>query len=80
MLGAGSWGTALTIALASRFEEVSLWARDAAQADTIAQQRENARYLAGFPLPGHIRDIARFATHDIGRRYRIERGALALPA
>jgi glycerol-3-phosphate dehydrogenase (NAD(P)+) len=55
VLGAGSWGTALAIALAPRFEQVFLWARDAAQANVIAWQRENARYLAGFPLPGHVR-------------------------
>ena len=54
VVGAGSWGTALAIALAPRFEQVHLWARDASQANSIAQQRENARYLAGFPLPGHI--------------------------
>ncbi len=54
VLGAGSWGTALAIALVSRFEEVSLWARDAAQAATIAAQRENTRYLPGFRLPDHV--------------------------
>jgi glycerol-3-phosphate dehydrogenase (NAD(P)+) len=62
VLGAGSWGTALGIALASRFEEVGLWARDAAQASTIAAQRENARYLAGFRLPGHVE-----ISHDLRR-------------
>ncbi len=30
VLGAGSWGTALAIALAPRFDSVGLWARDAA--------------------------------------------------
>jgi glycerol-3-phosphate dehydrogenase (NAD(P)+) len=54
VLGAGSWGTALAIALAPRFEQVHLWARDALQASVIAQQRENARYLPGFPLPLQI--------------------------
>ncbi len=54
MLGAGSWGTALAIALAPRFEEVFLWARDPTQANAIAEQRENARYLAGFPLPAQV--------------------------
>jgi glycerol-3-phosphate dehydrogenase (NAD(P)+) len=54
VLGAGSWGTALAIALASRFEQVYLWARDAAQADLLAIRRENARYLPGFQLPEHV--------------------------
>jgi glycerol-3-phosphate dehydrogenase (NAD(P)+) len=53
VLGAGSWGSALAIALAPRFEEVHLWARDAAQADLIGTTRQNARYLAGFQLPEH---------------------------
>jgi glycerol-3-phosphate dehydrogenase (NAD(P)+) len=62
VLGAGSWGTALAIALASRFQEVCLWARDAGQAVTIAAQRENTRYLAGFRLPGHVE-----SSHDLQR-------------
>jgi glycerol-3-phosphate dehydrogenase (NAD(P)+) len=62
VLGAGSWGTALAIALAARFEAVCLWARDAGQAMTIAAQRENARYLAGFRIPGHVE-----ISHDLQR-------------
>ena len=54
ILGAGSWGTALAIALAPRFEQVHLWARDVAQADLIARDRENARYLPGFRLPERV--------------------------
>jgi len=61
VLGAGSWGTALAIALAPRFDEVRLWARDAAQAERITHERENARYLSGFRLPGQIT-----ASHDLG--------------
>jgi glycerol-3-phosphate dehydrogenase (NAD(P)+) len=54
ILGAGSWGTALAIALAPRFEEVHLWARDSAKAPVIAEARENALYLAGFVLPSQV--------------------------
>ena len=54
ILGAGSWGTALAIALASRFEEVHLWARDATKAAAIAKARANAVYLAGFALPSQV--------------------------
>ncbi len=54
ILGAGSWGTALAIALAPRFAEVRLWARDAAQAERIAKARENERYLSGFRLPDAV--------------------------
>ena len=55
MLGAGSWGTALAIALAPRFDAVNLWARDAARAADIETSRENTRYLAGFRLPASVR-------------------------
>ncbi len=54
-MGAGSWGSALAIALASRFEEVRLWARDAAQADALTRERQNSRYLSGFRLPDSVR-------------------------
>lgn len=54
VLGAGSWGTALAIALAPRFEEVRLWARDSAKAQEISAGRENRIYLPGFRLPGCI--------------------------
>ncbi len=54
ILGAGSWGTALAIALGSRFEEVHLWARAAGQAELLAKERENARYLSGFRLPDAV--------------------------
>jgi glycerol-3-phosphate dehydrogenase (NAD(P)+) len=62
VLGAGSWGTALAIALAPRFEEVRLWARDARQAERIARERENARYLGGFRLPDVVS-----VSHDLTR-------------
>ena len=54
VLGAGSWGTALAIALAPRFDSVRLWARDPERAREIDKLRENRRYLAGFLLPHHI--------------------------
>ena len=54
ILGAGSWGTALAIALAPRFDAVQLWARDPERAAEIEQLRENRRYLPGFLLPRHV--------------------------
>jgi glycerol-3-phosphate dehydrogenase (NAD(P)+) len=53
VLGAGAWGTAISCVLAARLD-VSLWARDAAQAKSIATTRRNARYLPGFELPGAV--------------------------
>jgi glycerol-3-phosphate dehydrogenase (NAD(P)+) len=50
VLGAGAWGTALAVHAAAR-QPVTLWARDAAQAQAMAAARENARYLPGVALP-----------------------------
>lgn len=57
VLGAGAWGTALAVAAAPR-NEVLLWARDAAQAAAMQEQRVNARYLDGVPLPAALRITA----------------------
>ena len=53
VLGAGAWGTALSISLAPR-HAVALWARDAAHAHALAATRTNQRYLPGFRLPEAI--------------------------
>ena len=53
VLGAGAWGTALATVLAAR-HEVTLWARDAAQAESIERARVNARYLPEIPLPAAL--------------------------
>jgi glycerol-3-phosphate dehydrogenase (NAD(P)+) len=53
ILGAGAWGTALAIALSGK-HKVTLWARDALQADAIAGERCNRRYLPEARLPASI--------------------------
>jgi glycerol-3-phosphate dehydrogenase (NAD(P)+) len=53
VLGAGAWGTALSISAAPR-HRVTLWARDAARAAALAERRENTRYLPGFHLPDAV--------------------------
>ena len=50
VLGAGAWGTALAAVLAPR-HQVRLWARDRAQAEAIARERCNRRYLPEIALP-----------------------------
>ncbi|MDP9604217.1 UNVERIFIED_ORG: glycerol-3-phosphate dehydrogenase (NAD(P)+) [Variovorax paradoxus] len=51
--GAGAWGTAVAVNAAAR-HEVTLWARDAAQADVMSAARENSRYLPGLALPASL--------------------------
>ncbi|MDQ9169102.1 NAD(P)H-dependent glycerol-3-phosphate dehydrogenase [Oxalobacteraceae bacterium R-40] len=50
ILGAGAWGTALAINLASR-HQVVLWGRNADAMHEAATLRENKSYLPGFPFP-----------------------------
>lgn len=54
VLGGGSWGTALAIALAPRFESVALWVREPARADELQRTRQNQRYLPGVVLPVNL--------------------------
>ena len=56
VIGAGSWGTALSMVLASNdsLEFVPLWARDKLQFSSVAGCRKNTRYLPNVELPGKI--------------------------
>lgn len=62
ILGAGSWGTGLSVVLsrARKTHEISLWAHNRAQAEALENRRENSTYLAGVRLPDKIR-----VTHDL---------------
>jgi glycerol-3-phosphate dehydrogenase (NAD(P)+) len=51
VLGAGSWGTALSSVLASKGYAVTLWGRDQAVVDAVVTRHENPRYLPGVELP-----------------------------
>jgi len=54
IVGGGSWGTALAIVLAPRFERVRLWVYEADLAGRMQSSRENDVYLPGFKLPANI--------------------------
>lgn len=54
IIGGGSWGTALAIALAPRFSEVRLWVYETDLAARMAATRENDLFLPGFPLPANV--------------------------
>jgi glycerol-3-phosphate dehydrogenase (NAD(P)+) len=54
IIGAGSWGTALSIVLAPRFERVRLWVHEPDLAARMNATRENDVYLPGFQLPANI--------------------------
>lgn len=66
VLGAGSWGTALAIALSPRFSSIRIWTRDANRAAEMSQLRQNCRYLPGFTLPEQAQicsDLPRAVEH-----------------
>ena len=67
VLGAGAWGTALAIAAGTR-HPVTLWARDAAQAEAMAGARENRKYLPGAVLPPGV-TVSAEAPQALARRH-----------
>ncbi len=54
VLGAGSWGTALSIALADRGLDVTLYGNEASIRDEINREHRNSHYLPGIELPTNI--------------------------
>ena len=64
VLGAGAWGTAIASVLAAR-HEVTLWARDPAQADSMARTRRNQRYLPNVEIPLTVKVSADFPASDL---------------
>ncbi len=58
ILGAGAWGTALAVHALEHVgagHSVSLWVRDARQADAMRQTRSNRQYLPTIALPDALR-------------------------
>jgi glycerol-3-phosphate dehydrogenase (NAD(P)+) len=64
VLGAGAWGTSIAVVLAGRLD-VTLWARDPAQAQTIARTRRNQRYLPGIEIPDSVKVTSVLPSGDL---------------
>ncbi len=54
ILGAGAWGTALGVLLASKGIPTTLWARRKELAEELRARRENKDYLPGVALPAYL--------------------------
>jgi len=54
IIGGGSWGTALALVLAPRFQRVRLWVYEADLAGRMRETRINDVYLPGFVLPDSV--------------------------
>jgi glycerol-3-phosphate dehydrogenase (NAD(P)+) len=61
IIGAGSWGTALAIVLAPRFERVCLWTFESDLAERMRRTRQNDVYLPGFELPPNVEIVTDLA-------------------
>uniref|UniRef100_A0A1M7XW56 Glycerol-3-phosphate dehydrogenase [NAD(P)+] n=1 Tax=Desulfopila aestuarii DSM 18488 TaxID=1121416 RepID=A0A1M7XW56_9BACT len=65
VIGAGSWGTALAMVLASKGYTVPLWGHDTSHIESIRKKGENTRYLPGLSLSKNI-----IPTEDIDKAVR----------
>ncbi len=55
VIGAGSWGTALSLLLHSKNQDVRLWMRSPEQFNALVKTRENKDYLSGIHLPEELK-------------------------
>ena len=51
VVGAGSWGTALSVLLAKKGYKVSLWVYEKNLCEQIKEKKENSLFLPGFNIP-----------------------------
>ena len=58
IIGAGSWGTALAIVLAPRFERIRLWSHESDLVERMCATRINDVFLPGFSLPLNVEPTA----------------------
>ncbi|MFA4905215.1 MAG: NAD(P)H-dependent glycerol-3-phosphate dehydrogenase [Candidatus Margulisiibacteriota bacterium] len=54
VIGAGAWGTTLSVLLAEGGHKVALWSYETDLVPEMKKYRENKKYLSGFPLPETI--------------------------
>jgi len=54
VLGAGSWGTALALRLATNNNDTCLWGHEPEFMGTLSRDHENKQFLPGFPFPNNI--------------------------
>src|SRR5512139_2239506 len=69
VIGAGAWGTALSLLLAGKGHDVALWMYEKDLADETARTRENRVYLPGFTLPANIAVTSRLEEAVTGRPF-----------
>ncbi len=75
VIGAGSWGTAIAIHLASCGHRVLLWARNSVHIQEMRSTGENARYLPGVPFPPLLTP-----TDDLAQCFNAQQVLIAVPS
>jgi len=58
VIGAGAWGTALALLMASNGVPVRLWGNKKEHQQEMIDARENRRMFPGFSFPDHLRAVA----------------------
>ena len=76
IVGAGTWGTSLAVALSRSGFEVDIGCRTAEQAELLASTRENVAYLPGVRLPESV-NVMRATELELGG---VDLVCLAVPA
>lgn len=61
VIGSGGWGTAVSILLAKKRNDVYLWSWIQEETDRLRKDRENKEFLPGVTFPDNI-----YCTHDMG--------------
>ena len=54
VLGAGSWGTALSVLLSENGHQVTVWSIDKEEVKMLTEKREHAAKLPGVRLPENL--------------------------
>jgi len=62
IIGGGSWGTALAIVLAPRFEKLRLWVYEKDLADRCRTTRENDVFLPGLRIPNNVEIVTELSS------------------
>ena len=76
VIGAGSWGTALSVSLSGSGHAVKIWDVDQEHLKELSENRENKRYLPEVKLPAavqisySVREAWRMRTSFFFRRLR----------
>ncbi len=60
VIGSGGWGTAISLLLASKGNDVYLWSWQQEETDRLNKDRENKEFLPGISFPDNI-----FCTHNM---------------